>query len=78
MSRIAGLAHSTINRGEDDLDASPLGTGQVRRTGEGRKALSAAYPELVPALRQLVEPGTRGGPERPLWRLSKSMDKFVG
>src|SRR5712691_850210 len=31
VSRITGLARSTINRGEDDLDAAPLPKGQVRR-----------------------------------------------
>jgi hypothetical protein len=32
VSRITGLARSTINRGEDDLDVAPLPPGQVRRT----------------------------------------------
>ncbi len=35
VSRITGLARSTINRGEDDLDAAPLAKGQVRRGGGG-------------------------------------------
>ncbi len=39
VSRITGLASSTINRGEDDLDAEPLAKGQVRRAGAGRKAV---------------------------------------
>src|SRR5215471_11472764 len=40
VSRVTGLARSTINRGEDDLDAEPLPKGQVRRAGGGRRALS--------------------------------------
>ena len=60
VSRITGLARSTINRGEDDLDATPLPKGQVRRCGGGRKAVAATDPELVPELKRLVEPATLG------------------
>jgi hypothetical protein len=75
ISRITGLARSTINRGEDDLDAVPLAKGQVRRTGGGRKSVSENDPELVPELKRLVEPATLGDPVRPLIWVSKSMDK---
>jgi len=77
VSRITGLARSTINRGEDDLDAAPLPQGQVRRVGGGRKAVSAKDPRLVPELQRLVEPATLGDPERPLQWVSKSMDKLA-
>jgi hypothetical protein len=77
VSRITGLARSTINRGEDDLDATPLPQGQVRRVGGGRKAVSAKDPGLVPELKRLVEPATLGDPERPLQWVSKSMDKLA-
>ena len=30
VSKITGLARSTINRGEDDLGAAPLPTGRIR------------------------------------------------
>jgi hypothetical protein len=40
VSKITGLARSTINRGEDDLDTEPLPKGQVRRAGGGRRMLS--------------------------------------
>jgi hypothetical protein len=40
VAKITGLACSTINRGEDDLDAEPLAKGRVRRAGGGRRALS--------------------------------------
>jgi hypothetical protein len=75
VSEITGLARSTINRGEDDLDAAPLPPGQVRRAGGGRKAVSEKNPGLVPALQRLVEPVTLSDPERPLLWASKSMDK---
>jgi hypothetical protein len=77
VSRITGLARSTINRGEDDLDAAPLPKGQVRRAGGGRKAVVENDPELVPELKRLVEPATLGDPMRPLIWVSKSMDKLA-
>src|SRR5438552_688576 len=77
VSRVTGLARSTINRGEDDLDAAPLPKGQVRRTGGGRKAVAENDPGLVPELKRLVEPATLGDPMRPLIWVSKSMDKLA-
>src|SRR5262245_10162495 len=77
VSRITGLARSTINRGEDDLDARPLPKGQVRRKGGGRRAVAEIDPGLVPALERLVEPATLGDPMRPLIWVSKSMDKLA-
>jgi hypothetical protein len=77
VSEITGIARSTINRGEDDLDAEPLPKGQVRRAGGGRKAVSENDPELVPELKRLVEPATLGDPMRPLIWISKSMDKLA-
>ena len=38
VSKITGLARSTINRGEDDLDAGPLPKRTVRRPGGGGAA----------------------------------------
>lgn len=78
VSRITGLARSTINRGEDDLDSADTMTkGQVRRAGAGRKAVTANDPALIPALKQLVEPATLGDPMRPLLWVSKSMNKLA-
>ena len=77
VSRITGLARSTINRGEDDLDAEPLPRGQVRRAGGGRRAVSENDPGLVPALKRLVDPATLGDPMRPLIWVSKSMEKLA-
>ena len=77
VSEITGLARSTINRGEDDLDAVPLAKGKVRRSGGGRKSVAANDPGLVPELKRLVEPATLGDPMRPLIWVSKSMDKLA-
>ena len=77
VAKITGLARSTINRGEDDLDAEPLPQGRVRRPGGGRCALCETDPGLLPALKRLVEPATLGDPMRPLIWVSKSLDKLA-
>jgi hypothetical protein len=77
VSTITGLARSTINRGEDDLDAAPLARGRVRRNGGGRRAVSENDPGLVTELKRLVEPATMGDPMRPLIWVSKSMHKLA-
>src|ERR1700680_2697464 len=77
VSKITGLARSTINRGEDDLDAAPLPKGRVRGGGGGRRARSETDPGLVPALKRLVDPATLGDPMRPLIWVSKSLEKLT-
>ncbi len=77
VAGITGLARSTINRGEDHLDAEPLAKGRTRRAGGGRKAVSENDPELIPELKRLVAPATLGDPMRPLIWVSKSMDKLA-
>jgi len=77
VSKITGLARSTINRGEDDLAAEALPKGRVRRAGGGRRALCEKDREIVPALARLVEPATLGDPMRPLIWVSKSMEKLA-
>src|ERR1700674_4194080 len=62
VSMIAGLARSTINRGEDDLDAAPAPAGHIRRKGGGRHAIGDRSPGLRQALRRLVDPDTLGDP----------------
>jgi hypothetical protein len=77
VSQITGLARSTINRGEDDLEAGPLPGGRVRRKGGGGKPLSERDPTLVPDLQRLAEPATMGDPMRPLRWVSKSPAKLA-
>jgi hypothetical protein len=77
VSEITGLARSTINRGKNDLDGQALPKGRVRRAGGGRRALCENDPELLPALKRLVEPATLGDPMRPLMWVSKSMEKLA-
>ncbi|MFQ5939838.1 MAG: ISAzo13 family transposase, partial [Alphaproteobacteria bacterium] len=74
VSRATGVARSTIQRGMAEIKAGPDGgTGRVRRRGGGRKKLSERDPSLLDDLRRLVEPATRGDPERPLLWTSKSL-----
>jgi hypothetical protein len=77
VSRITGIARSTINRGEDDLEAGPLPEGRVRREGGGGKPLSEKDPTLVSDLKRLVEPATLGSPMQPLRWVSKSRAKLA-
>jgi Rhodopirellula transposase DDE domain len=75
VSEISGLARSTIGRGLKDLDAPP--TGRVRRAGGGPRPLTDRDAGLLAALERLVEPTTRGDPERPLLWSSKSCEKLA-
>ena len=77
VSEVTGLARSTINRGEDDLDAGPLAKERVRRIGGGRLALRNKSPGLVGELRRIVEPATLGDPVQPLIWVSKSLHKLA-
>ena len=77
VARITGIARSTINRGEDDLDEGPLPERRVRRKGGGGKPLAISDPTVVDDLRRLVEPVTVGLPEQPLRWVSKSREKLA-
>ena len=77
VSKITGLARSTINRGKADLDTQRLPKGRVRRAGGGRRSACKNDPGLVPALKRLIEPATLGDPMRPLIWVSKSMEKLA-
>jgi hypothetical protein len=74
VSRITGIARSTINRGVKQIKAkSHAGAGRVRKPGGGRKKKTATDPTLLQDLKNLVEPATRGDPMRPLLWTSHSL-----
>ena len=76
VSRITGIARSTIGRGLAELrdEAEPEAVpGRVRRKGAGRPALVDADPTLLGGLTALVEPTTRGDPMAPLLWTAKSL-----
>jgi hypothetical protein len=74
MSRISGLARSTIYHGlcdiRDDISAP---AGRVRKPGGGRKKKPLADPSLIVDLKRLVEPTTRGDPMQPLLWTTRSL-----
>jgi hypothetical protein len=76
VSRITGVARSTIDRGLAELrgDAAPgAAPERVRRNGGGRRPLVVTDPSLLPDLKELVEPTTRGDPMAPLLWTAKSL-----
>ncbi|HUB10889.1 MAG TPA: ISAzo13 family transposase [Acetobacteraceae bacterium] len=76
LTRITGLARSTIDRGLRELAgtaAREAGSGRVRRPGGGRKKLTETDPTLLADLQNLVEPTTRGDPMAPLLWTSRSL-----
>jgi hypothetical protein len=76
VSRITGVARSTIDRGLAELrgDAAPAAAPErVRRKGGGRRPLVVTDPSLLPDLKELVEPTTRGDPMAPLLWTAKSL-----
>jgi hypothetical protein len=67
MSRISGLARSTINRGIADIRAGGSApAGRIRKPGGGRKRKVIEDPTLLSDLKALVQPSTRGVPMQPL------------
>jgi hypothetical protein len=67
MSRLSGLARSTIYHGLLDIRNNVSAPrGRVRKPGGGRKKKSSEDPTLVLDLKRLVEPETRGDPMRNL------------
>ena len=74
VSRITGLARSTILRGQKELrHPSAVTPGRVRRSGGGRKKVIALDPTVVRELESLVEPLSRGDPMSPLRWTCKSI-----
>jgi len=81
VARVTGVSRRTIDRGlaelEREPEEKPLAVGRVRRAGAGRKRLTEADPTVIKDLERLVEPATRGDPERPLRWTSKSAAKLA-
>jgi hypothetical protein len=76
VSKITGIARSTIGRGLAELRGegeSVSSSRRVRRAGGGRKRATEKDPTLVGDLKILVEPTARGDPMRPLLWTAKSL-----
>ena len=78
MSRITGLARSTIYHGLSDIRHNVSApAGRTRTEGGGRKKKTTQDPSLVVDLKRLVEPVTRGDPMRPLLWTTRSLRNLV-
>jgi len=71
------MARSTIYRGKADLNKGALPEGRIRRKGGGRPLFEEKHPEVIPALKSIVEPVTCGHPIKPLQWVSKSLVKIA-
>lgn len=73
LSEITGMSTNTIAKGIKEIKEGKEDATQVRVPGGGRKKLTVKYPELRDLIEKIVEPGTRGDPERPLRWTCKSV-----
>jgi len=74
VARATGLAPNTVKKGRDELRAGAKTDNlvNVRRKGGGGRRHEDVHPELLPTLKRLVDPATRGDPESPLRWTAKS------
>ena len=74
VSRATGLARNTVKRGRNELRAGAKTDDlvNVRRRGAGGQRHEDRHPSLLPALKKLVDPATRGDPESALRWSAKS------
>jgi len=71
--RATGLARTTVWRGVQEYGAGgSLASDRIRRPGGGRKRATVLDPGLSRALKKLIEPVTRGDPQRALRWTCKS------
>ena len=74
VSRITGIARTTITRGQQELaEGTSSETGRIRRPGGGRKKVVTLDPVALEKLERLVEPLSRGDPDSPLRWTCKSI-----
>src|SRR5262249_10887977 len=78
MAEITGLARSTIYHGLSDIRHNvTTPPGRIRKEGGGRKKKVLEDPTLLPDLKALLEPATRGDPMQPLLWTSRSLRNLV-
>ena len=78
VAQLTGVHPDTVGRGARELEQGIEPGGRVRRAGAGRPQAVEVDAGLVPALRRLVGPGTRGDPESPLRWTTKLTEKLAG
>lgn len=73
VHKATGMSRMTISKGLKELDSPlTLKKGRQRRNGGGRKKLTQKDSSLIQDLEYLVDPATRGDPEKALLWSSKS------
>ncbi|MCK5100163.1 MAG: ISAzo13 family transposase, partial [Desulfobacteraceae bacterium] len=83
VSRVTGLAESTIRIGRKEILSQPLSkkkqdiTRRVRQKGGGRKSLEHKNANLLVMLDALVDPESRGDPMSPLRWTCKSTRRLA-
>ena len=78
VAAATGVHPDTIARGVREVAGEIETTPRVRARGGGRKKLAETDPELLVALRSLVDPETRGDPMSLLMWTTKSTRKLAG
>jgi hypothetical protein len=72
VAAAASASPDTVGRGAAELEEGIVADGRVRRKGAGRKAAAVADPEILGALEDLVDGGSRGDPVQALRWTTKS------
>ena len=73
VAAASGLSLSTVQAGAREVDKGVEPSERIRVPGAGRKRAEETQPGLLDALDNLVEPETRGDPERALRWTTKSL-----
>jgi Rhodopirellula transposase DDE domain len=77
VSRATGVCRDTVRRGLAELNAeADEDPARVRKPGGGRKQAKDEQPGLLDALRELIEPNTRGDPDSAVRWVSKGVRKL--
>ena len=72
VAAATSTAADTVGRGAAELEEGIVADGRVRRAGAGRKPVTETDPEILAALDELVDGGSRGDPMRALRWTAKS------
>ena len=72
VSRATGLSKDTVRKGMDDIKGKSYPFDSIRREGGGRKGFSKR-PDIMRAVRDLVESSILGDPQSPMRWISKSL-----
>ena len=80
ICNVSGVTMNTITKGKKELrelltkpvDEWPDMVSQVRSSGAGRKSVSESNPEVIDAIKTMIEPYTLGSPTNPLIWTTKS------